>query len=159
MSDTPDSDREFLLKEYDRLTGDLMHYYDGIVATERLALAGAAGVVAFLYTDLPSFAVGQAHVLSALPAAIIALAGLRCLSIFMVMEDVARYLRMVEGRVVSASELGYQRVFHARARLQHDTIVVTTTLFWILALAVAVVFWSIYEPAPATAPLVQGEAG
>lgn len=158
MSTTSDGDREFLLKEYDRLTGDLMHYYDSIVATERLALAGAAGVIAFLYTDLPSFAAGQAPVLSGLPAAIIALAALRCLSIFMVMEDVGRYLRSVEDRLLSLSELGYQRVFHARAHLQHDMIVATTTIFWILALAVAVVFWWIYEPTPDMALPAQGGA-
>ena len=53
--------REFLLREYDRLARDLMHYFDTIVATERLALGAAAAVVAFLYTDLPAHAACARH--------------------------------------------------------------------------------------------------
>ena len=56
MTDIDDKARNFALREYNRLTSDLMHYYDSILATERLAIAGAAAVIAFLYTDLPVFA-------------------------------------------------------------------------------------------------------
>ncbi len=154
-SATATMDREFLLKEYARLSGDLMRYYDSITATERLALAGAAGIVAFLYSDLPSFAVGQGRILSALPAAIIALAGLRCLSIFMVMNEVARYLETVEAHLVSPG-FGFQRRFGRGSRLEYNTIVATTTAFWVLALIVALAFWALYEPAPIAAPLAAG---
>jgi hypothetical protein len=138
--------REFLLREYDRLSRDLMHYFDTIVATERLALGAAAAVVAFLYTGLPAHAAGQTRVLAALPAVIIALAGLRCLSIYFVMIAVSRYVTRIEVEVAPAG-FGFQQDYRRRAFATGRFIEATTTLLWILALAAAVFVWWTFEPA------------
>jgi hypothetical protein len=138
--------REFMLREYDRLARDLMHYFDTIVATERLALGAAAAVVAFLYTDLPAHAAGQTRVLAALPAVIIALAGLRCLSIYFVMIAVGRYLTRIEVEAAAAS-FGFQQDYRLRSFATGRFIEATTTLLWILALAAAVFVWWTFEPA------------
>ena len=45
---------------------------------------------------------GAARILAALPAAIIALAGLRCLSIYLVMVEVSAYLRRIEALLAPA---------------------------------------------------------
>ena len=145
-----DDQRTFLLHEYDRLVGDLMKYYESITATEKLALVGAAAIVAFLYTDLPSFAAGQARILAALPAAIIALGGLRCLSIYLVMVKVSAYLRRIEAQLAPGG-LGFQREFHGTAHSRVRLIEATTFLFWLLALGPAVAFWWLYRPGMAGA--------
>ena len=134
MTAVPDHQRDFLLREYDRLAGDLMHYFDTIVATERLALGAAAATVAFLYTDLPTFAAGPARILAGLPAAIVALAGLRCLSIYLVMTFTSGYLRRVEEQLCKTG-FGYQREFSRRSSGTERFIEATTTLLWILALS------------------------
>jgi hypothetical protein len=137
--------RDFLLREYDRLAHDLLHYFDTIVATERLALGAAAAVVAFLYTDLPAHAAGQTRVLAALPAAIVSLAGLRCLSIYFVMVAGSSYLRRVEAELATAG-FGFQNEFSRRSPRTERFIVATTTLLWLLALAAAVFVWWTYLP-------------
>jgi hypothetical protein len=137
--------RDFLLREYDRLSGDLMHYFDAIVATERLALGGAAAVVAFIYTDLPAHATGHTRVLAALPAVIVAVSGLRCLSIYFVMMATARYLRRVEGEL-AADGFGFNRAFSGRSFLTERFIEATTLLLWLMALAAAAFVWWTYQP-------------
>ncbi|MBY8974619.1 hypothetical protein KHP62_02295 [Rhodobacteraceae bacterium NNCM2] len=147
MSPTPQTDQRHFEREYDRIAGELIHYFDAIVATERLAIAGAASVVAFLYTDLPSFAAGQAKILAALPLAIVALAGLRCLSIFVVMMTGAAYLRKIEREMLSRPDLGVQRTYSIDKSPAIWLIVVTTTAFWMFATAVTAYFWWAYSPA------------
>lgn len=144
-----DDQRSFHLHEYDRLVGDLIKYYESITSTERLAVAGAAAIAAFLYTDLPTFAAGQARILAALPAAVIALAALRCFSIYLVMVEVSRYLRHLEGRLGLEEGLGFQRVFHGRAARYSRLLEWTTFLFWVLALGAAAAFWALYRPGAA----------
>ncbi|MEM9012369.1 MAG: hypothetical protein AAGE18_14150 [Pseudomonadota bacterium] len=146
MSAISEDDRAFFSREYDRLSGDLMSYYQSIVQTERLAIAGAAGVVAFLYTGLPVFAGDQSEVLSALPAAIVILAALRCLSIYLVMTEVAAYLRRVEGTLTAQADFGFQRCFGRAGGLQMRLIETTTTALWVLATCVTLYFWWVYVP-------------
>lgn len=141
--------RDILLQEHSRLMGQQNDYYQSIVATERLALAGAAAIIAFLYTDLPSFAAGQARVLAALPAAIIVLAALRSLSIYLVMRSTARYLRELEVQLYDSGEWGFHRRFFSRHRLPYRMIEVTTGGFWMLAVLGALGFWLAYRPPPA----------
>ncbi len=148
MSDLSEHELDFLGREYERLAGNQMRYYDSVVATERLALAGAAAVAAFLVTDLPSFAAGQARVLSALPAAIVCLAGLRCLTIYLVMNSVADHLRNIEDAVFTREEFGFDRRFMATAKSKKRLIEATTTAFWAIATGAAFYFWWAYAPPP-----------
>lgn len=141
-----EDERQLIMSEYDRLSRDLMTYYESIVSTERLALAGASAIVAFLYTELPSFASGQARIIALLPATIVALAALRCLSIYLVIVEITRYLRVIEGRLTSDPNLGFQRVFETEATFRRWLIEVTTCLLWLIALFAGVVFWLLYLP-------------
>ena len=122
-------------------------YYRNMVATERLALAGAAGVIAFLYTDLPSFAAGQARVLALLPAALIGLGALRSLSIYLVMQATAGYLREVEAALYGDRPFGFHNRFLRRNRPAMRMIEITTGGFWIVATIAALLFWAVYRPA------------
>ena len=140
-------DREMLLKEHERLMVQQNEYFQSIVTTERFALAGSAAVVAFLYTDLPTFAAGQARVLALLPGAIIVLAALRCLSIYMVMRASAMYLRLIEDTVFEDRKLGFHHAFFRDHPMPFRVIEVTTTGFWLLAIAAAALFWLAYRPA------------
>lgn len=147
MTDATDADLRHFEREYTRVSRELVHYFDAIVATERLAIAGAAGVIAFLYTDLPSFASGQAKILSALPLSIIVLAGLRCFSIFVVMVTGAGYLHRIEQQLLSRPDFGVQRSYSTRQSPAIALIVVTTTLFWVFATGITTYFWWAYSPA------------
>ncbi len=146
MTALDEKNLESLRREYDRLTADLMHYYDSIVATERLAIAGAAGVAAFLYTKLPVFAAGQSVYLSALPAAIVILAALRCFSIYLVMLEITRYLRRLECKLITLEGFGFQREFAQRSKPQRHLVEVTSAAFWILATLITLFFWWVYVP-------------
>ncbi|MEM7177867.1 MAG: hypothetical protein AAF503_09185 [Pseudomonadota bacterium] len=147
MTAASESDLRHFEREYDRISGELVHYFDAIVGTERLAIAGAAGVIAFLYTDLPTFAAGQAKILSALPFAIIVLAGLRCFSIFVVMTTGAGYLRRIEQKLLSRPDFGIQQAYSTKQSPVIGLIVVTTTMFWVFATGVTAYFWWAYAPA------------
>ncbi len=149
MTELTHNDREVLLREYDLLRGQQMDYYRSILATERLAVAGAAAVIAFLYTKLPNFALGQSEIISAVPAAIIMLAGLRCLSIYIVMKKVSKYLERCEAALLDADAFGFQRSFTKPSALPMRVIEVTTTLFWTVATIACIYFWTVYEPVAA----------
>jgi flagellar biosynthesis protein FliQ len=136
-------DREFALAESRELRAAALKYVDVITATERLALAGAAAVAAFSVSDVTA-ALAEAQVyVSFIPALILSLAALRCLTLYWVLQAVLEYLEEMESACLSAPDLGFQRRYGRRGRRINRAIEAVSGAFWALAVAAALLFWAL----------------
>lgn len=134
------SDSEFARDECRLLRGHVDRYVDHVTATERYALGGAAALAAFSVTGLPQVE-GARALISALPAVILALAALRCLTFYLVIRATLAYVEDVENVLLSDPRLGYQRRFAPSGERINRGVEAVSGGFWALAVLAAAVFW------------------
>ncbi|MDW4497331.1 hypothetical protein R5H30_05005 [Sulfitobacter sp. D35] len=133
-------DRDFALAEYKEL-GETMRQYIGLItSTERLAVAGAAAFASFSVTGIVEGLEDARIFISAIPFVILALAGLRCLTLYLVIVSSLTHLTRLENEVLATEALGFNRNAN-RGGLLRRAIEATSGGYWLLACIAALAFW------------------
>ncbi len=137
------ADREFALAESRELRAMIQKYVDVVTATERFALAGASAVAAFSVSDLTESLAEARIYVSFIPVVLLALAGLRCLTIYFVLQAMLAYLEELEQAYLSAPELGFQRRYGKRGQWINRAIEGVSGGFWAIGVLAALLFWAL----------------
>jgi hypothetical protein len=140
-------DKEFALAEYHELWTHAARLIDMITQTERFAVLGAAGAAAFSVSNLTDqFAASRAFV-SALPFVVVSLAGLRCLTFYLVLRLILGYLRTLETALIEMPDLGFQRRRGDRRDHVNLFVEIVSGAYWVLAVGASLVFWVLVNQA------------
>ncbi|MEM9032619.1 MAG: hypothetical protein AAGB18_08230 [Pseudomonadota bacterium] len=133
-------EEEFALAEY-REVGEFVRQYVGMItSTERYAVAGAAAFASFSISGLTEGLSNAQIVLTAIPFVVLALAGLRCLTLYLVIRRAVAHLIEMEGVLLKNPALGFNRIANRDNSVQR-AIEVTSGGYWALACLAAIAFW------------------
>lgn len=134
-------DSDFALAEYREMRGAVQSLLEAITATERFAVGGAAGFAAFSVSNLTDEVVGGRVFISAIPFVIVSLAGLRCLTLYLVMQTALSYIETVERALLKTPALGFQRHFDPDGWRITRAVEFVSGGYWALAVVASVAFW------------------
>jgi hypothetical protein len=137
---TPEFERDFALAEYRELGSAIRHYVELVTATERFAIAGAAAFASFSISGLTEGIERAQIYVSAIPFVIVSLAGLRCLTLYLVIFDSVEHLKKVETALLSDTAIGFNR-FDDRRRPLRRAIEGTSGAYWLFACVASAAFW------------------
>jgi hypothetical protein len=141
MAVTAEFDRAFALAEYGELRSGVRSLLDTITATERLAVLGAAGAAAFAVSGLTDELIEARPLVSAIPFVVVSLAGLRCLTLYLVLRATLRYIESVENAFLKDPALGFQRHFTPRGAPVMRAVELVSGGYWALAVVASTAFW------------------
>jgi hypothetical protein len=140
QADLSEFDRDFALAEYRELGSAIRHYIGLVTSTERFAIAGAAAFASFSISGLTdSISDAQIYV-SAIPFVIVSLAGLRCLTLYLVISSSVEHLKKVEAALLRNPAIGFNRYDQERTVLK-KAIEGTSGAYWAFACIASVAFW------------------
>lgn len=139
-------DEQFALAEIGELRTMVRSYFDNIAATERFAVAGAAAVAAFSVSGATDGVDTARPLITGIPFVILALAGLRCLTIYWVLVVALDHVKRIEEAMLANPALGFQRQHAARPGRVNRSIEAVSTLFWVLGCGAAAAFWWFANP-------------
>ncbi|XDA99179.1 hypothetical protein AB1M95_04520 [Sulfitobacter sp. LCG007] len=133
-------DRDFALAEYRELGQTMRQYIGEITSTERLAVAGAAAVASFSVSGISEGLERAQIFISAIPFIVLSLAGLRCLTLYLVIVSSLNHLTRLENEVLSNLALGFNRNANEGGILRR-AIEATSGAYWLFACLSALAFW------------------
>jgi hypothetical protein len=134
-------DSEFALVEYREMRAAVSTLVVQITQTERFAVLGAAGTAAFSVSGFGDELAGGRMFVSALPFVIVSLAGLRCLTLYLVLHRTLHFIEQVENALLQTPALGFQRHFGRDGERIQRYVEVISGGYWLLAVAASAIFW------------------
>jgi hypothetical protein len=139
-------DKEFALAEYHELWTHVARLIDMITQTElrRVGRRRRRGVLRF--EPYRQFAASRAFV-SALPFVVVSLAGLRCLTFYLVLRLILGFLRTLETALIEMPDLGFQRRRGDRRDHVNLFVEIVSGAYWVLAVGASLVFWVLVNQA------------
>ncbi|MDU9004552.1 hypothetical protein [Sedimentitalea todarodis] len=137
----PAFDADFALVEYSELRSLVTNYGRAIAETERYAVTGAAALAAFAASELGDGLADARQLIAAIPAILLVLAGLRCMTIYWVLKEALRHVRRLEENLVSHPKIGFQRQYRGRWNRINRPIELIMVAYWVIAIGAAVMFW------------------
>ena len=138
MTGAPDA--QHALAEYQELGQYIRQYVEIITSTERFAVAGAAAVASFSVSGLTEQLDRAQMMLSAIPFVLLALAGLRCLTLYLVIRSAVTHLETLEATLFADPDLGFNRVSNVKGSVRRS-VELTSGAYWAFACAAALSFW------------------
>ncbi|MEM1072805.1 MAG: hypothetical protein AAF665_17520 [Pseudomonadota bacterium] len=135
-----DFDKEFALAEYRELGSAIRHYISLITSTERFAIAGAAAFASFSISGLTESIIKAQIYVSAIPFVVVSLAGLRCLTLYLVIFASIKHLKTMEHALLHTEAIGFNRYDRERLVLQ-KAIEGTSGAYWAFACIASAAFW------------------
>ena len=137
---TATTDTTFALAEYEEIGEYIRQYVGMVTATERYAVAGAAAFASFSVSGLTEGLEQAKIVLSAIPLVVVALAGLRCLTLYLVIRSAVTHLIALENALLEDAALGFNRIANRNNAIRRS-IEVTSGGYWAFACLAALAFW------------------